>query len=967
MIDPTSNLGNPNPIEGVVGYRPEKLDVIDGLLKIAATNGIQYKASNSQDNMLGIGLNLPSKALRLNTALVDLPAAPGQYAQAGLWFGQATGGGDGTSEDDYIKLVVASPAAGDYQIQASIERAGSPIKQVNADIPDDLASLDLQLFLEPQTRSVSAFYSVAGDSQKLATFNNVPDEWFSFDQAGLDPSIATRSFGGVFASSRNASAEQVFSFEDFSATEETTPEESADLFDRWQLPVSKPTAIEVGPDGRIYVATLFGNIHVFTVCPETRTFEEEIITTIPDQEGADRLTLGLTVDPDSTAENVILWVSHSNGSVDNGALNSGKISRLSGSELAQKKDVVTGLPRAIANHATNNIDFGPDGRLYVWQGGNTGAGSGNNLSTEFEDRPEQPLSAAVLTVDIPKWKADSNSFHGEVSSPISLSADGTYQISEFIDEFYARKKQELGRPFTEVEVYASGTRNTYDGAFHSNGNLYAPDNGLGVKGTMPPVPRLGDPTDRSVTTLFGENPEDNPGSQSDPLNRIVKGGYYGHPNPYRDEIVFKDGSFQGFDNTDADQTNDIPAGHPEYIAPFLDLGNNKSANGIIEYTADNLFGDLKGDLLITNFSSGDDVTRVELTADGLAPVSTVTLADGYIDPLPVAMGPNGTDLEGMFFVGEFNGDSITVMESLGTWRTDLPDSPLAVLDAGSAVLGDQLYMVGGKTNNGHINNVYVYDPGDPFEAGDDAWTSASSLPGDAVENPAVVAYDGALYSFGGSTGPFSGAVDTAYRFDPVTGWTPLQNMPTARGGAQAAVLDDKIYVIGGLGVDGASLNTVEAFDPLTGNWITESEADPAKLQTRRDNPGVAVVDGQLHVFGGRVRNANGTTKNEALNTMEIYDPVANSWTFGAPMLNGRRTMAIGTLDGRIQAIGGEGGSALNLNEEYNPATGIWRALPNISTPRHGAAFGTLNDVIYVAAGGPTAGSSFTNVTEAFDF
>ena len=967
MIDPASNPGNPNPTGGVVGYWPEKLDVTNGLLKITTTDGIQYKASNSQDNMLGIGLSLPSKKLGLETTLVDLPTAPGGYAQAGLWFGQATGGGDGTSEDDYIKFVAVSPTAGNYQIQAMMEQAGSPVRQTNADIPDDPASLKLQLLLDPQARSVSAFYSVSeGVNKKLTTFNNVPDEWFSFDQAGIDPSIATRSFGGIFATSRNAGAEQVFSFDDFSATEEVILEESTDLFDRWNLPVVNPTSIEVGPDGRVYVATLFGNIHVFTVYPETRTFEEEIITTIPDKEGANRLTLGLAIDPDSTAENVILWVSHSNGSVSDGALNSGKISRLSGPGFTQKEDVVTGLPRAIANHGTNDIDFGPDGRLYVYQGGNTGAGSGNNIPSEFKDRPEQPLSAAVLTVDIPSWKANPGSFEGDVSSPIVLSADGTYKISEFIDEFYARKELALGRPFTEVLVYASGTRNTYDGAFHSNGNLYAPDNGLGVKGTVPPVPRPDGNTDRSVTILFGKDSEDNPGSQIDPLNRIVEGGYYGHPNPYRDEVVFKDGSFQGFDNTDADTTNDIPPGHPEYIPPFLSLGKNKSANGIIEYTADNLFGDLKGDLLIANFTT-NNVTRVKLTADGLAPVSSATLAGGYNNPLPMAMGPNGTDLEGLFFVGELNGGSVTVMESRGIWRNDLPDSPLAVLDAGSAVLNDQLYMVGGKTSTGHINDVYVYDPGDPFEVSDDIWSLAPSLPGTAVENPAVVAYDGAVYSFGGSTGPFSGAVNTAYEFNPASGWTPLPDMPTARGGAQAAVLDDKIYVIGGLGADGASLNTVEAFDPLTGSWITDPLADPAELQTRRDNPGVAVVNGQIHVFGGRTRNANGTTDNGALNTMEIYDPVTDSWMFGAPMLNGRRTMAVGTLNDRIQAIGGEGGAELDIHEEYNPATGAWRTLPDIITPRHGAAFGTINDVMYVAAGGPTVGSSFTNATEAFDF
>ena len=64
----------------------------------------------------------------------------------------------------------------------------------------------------------------------------------------------------------------------------------------------------------------------------------------------------------------------------------------------------------------------------------------------------------------------------------------------------------------------------------------------------------------------------------------------------------------------------------------------------------------------------------------------------------------------------------------------------------------------------------------------------SDLPGAAVENPAVVDFGGKLYSFGGSTAPFSGAVDNAFVFDPATNsWTTLPSMPTARGGANAEV------------------------------------------------------------------------------------------------------------------------------------------------------------------------------------
>ncbi len=948
MVDPSSNPSNLNPQAGVVGYLPRNLNIDDGKLKITTTSGIQTGGANSLDNALGVGLNVPSRAVRLETTLVDLPVAPGGFAQAGLWFGRAEGGGAGTSEDDYVKIALVSDSAGRYVVETLLEKDGVILQSKKAAVPKGLAAIDLAIAVDPFTQTVTTQYSTGEGFSTLSVLSGLPLDWFSFDQAGLSPEIATRSFGGIFATDRKA-ASQVFSFEDFSIVEETVPEPEA-LFDRWSVPVNNPTAMDVGPDGRLYVATLFGTVHAFTLNSETRTYTSEVITTIPNAEG-DRLTLGLAVDPDSTATDVRLWVSHSDGAVNNGALNSGKISVLSGPGFTQKKDVITGLPRAIANHATNNIDFGPDGKLYIWQGGNTGAGSANVEATEFGDRPEQVFSAAALVADIPQWKLDPVNFDGDVSSP----------IGEFIDEFYARKETALGRPFTELQVYASGLRNSYDGVFHSNGSLYAPGNGLGVAGTTVPAPRLGDPSDRSATTLFGENPADNPGPQGDPLNRVVKGGYYGHPNPYRDEVVFQDGSFQGLNNAD------IP-GHPDYTPPILALGLNKSANGIIEYTANNFFGQLKGDLLITNYSQGDDITRVELSDDGLIVKDSATplivgfedtapsesFVGGFTDPLPIAMGPKGS-----IFVGEFNGGKVSILESIGTWRKDLPPvpAPLAVLDAGSTTLDGKLYMVGGKTANAHVSSVYVYDPGDPIDATDDFWTTAPNLPGVAVENPAVVSFNGQVYAFGGSTGPFSGAVGNAAVFNPLTStWSALMDMPTARGGATAQVVDGEIYVIGGLAENGSSLSTVEIFDPLSGQW-----SNGVSLQTARDNPGSAVIDDLLYVFGGRTRDVDDT-----LSSLEVYNPTTDTWRFGNNLLTGRRTMVVGTIDGRIQVTGGEGGgNTFAAHEEYNPATGIWKPLSSISTPRHGSAYGTIDDVTYVAGGGPIAGSSFTNLVEAF--
>ncbi len=79
-------------------------------------------------------------------------------------------------------------------------------------------------------------------------------------------------------------------------------------------------------------------------------------------------------------------------------------------------------------------------------------------------------------------------------------------------------------------------------------------------------------------------------------------------------------------------------------------------------------------------------------------------------------------------------------------------------------------------------------------------------------------------------------------------------------------------------------------------------------------------------------------------------------------------MVTGYLNGRAQLIGGErtpSGGTFSQNEEYDPLTNTWRTLQPMLTPRHGASAATVNGVVYVAGGGPTGGSAFTDVNEAF--
>ncbi len=183
--------------------------------------------------------------------------------------------------------------------------------------------------------------------------------------------------------------------------------------------------------------------------------------------------------------------------------------------------------------------------------------------------------------------------------------------------------------------------------------------------------------------------------------------------------------------------------------------------------------------------------------------------------------------------------------------------------------------------------------------------------------------------------------------------------------ATAQVLDGVIYVAGGLDAGGASLDVVEIYDPVADSWSTA-----APLGTRRDNAGSAVLDGKLYVFGGRTRNANGSVVDGTLATVEMFDALTEAWTARASMPTGRRTFGVGTLGGRAQVFGGEAtplGSTFAQNEEYDPATDTWRTLAPMQTPRHGVATATIGGAIYAAGGGIVAGSSFSDTVEVFAF
>lgn len=393
------------------------------------------------------------------------------------------------------------------------------------------------------------------------------------------------------------------------------------------VPTGQYPCVTIGPDGKFYASGVTGDIYRWDILPDGTFGPRTTLTSFRNHTGENRLLLGLEFDPTSTADNLIVWATHSDFAFSNSENFTGTITRLSGPNLETVEDVIINLPRSFQDHATNQMDFGPDGALYFLQGSQTAMGAPD---AAWGFRSETLLSGAVLRFDPALWDASA-------SGPLDVHTEDVDPYNPFAP----------GAPLT---IYASGVRNAYDLVWHSNGQLYVPTNGSAAGGNTPATPAIppggllpridsdvnGPYAGPTAPALSGVS------TQRDWLFRIEEGGYYGHPNPARNEYVLNGGNPTG--GVDPAQVAEYPVGtlpDRNWRGFAFDFGLNRSADGVIEYKYGGFGGALVGKLLVARFSSGDDLIVLEPGLDGNIVSSNDAIAsfDGFNDPLDLVENP----------------------------------------------------------------------------------------------------------------------------------------------------------------------------------------------------------------------------------------------------------------------------------------------------------------------------------------
>jgi subtilase family serine protease/N-acetylneuraminic acid mutarotase len=248
-------------------------------------------------------------------------------------------------------------------------------------------------------------------------------------------------------------------------------------------------------------------------------------------------------------------------------------------------------------------------------------------------------------------------------------------------------------------------------------------------------------------------------------------------------------------------------------------------------------------------------------------------------------------------------------------------------------------------------------------AGSAAWAGLADFPVAIGDNTAARSpVTGKVYEMGGVSP--DGLLAAAFVYDPVTDlWALIAPAPVPREAPVSAFVNGKYYVFDGWGSDGNPIAETDIYDPATDHWST-GKPNPVPAG---GGAAIGVVDGKIYIMGGCVNGACPA----GLQSVQVYDPVSDSWSSAVDYPVEALFAACGGVDGKLYCAGGikspqygQGGERAGY--AYDPATDKWSPIADIPL------VGGLGGSFYTAANGKllmasgVSGLELTNEGAAYD-
>ena len=312
---------------------------------------------------------------------------------------------------------------------------------------------------------------------------------------------------------------------------------------------------------------------------------------------------------------------------------------------------------------------------------------------------------------------------------------------------------------------------------------------------------------------------------------------------------------------------------------------------------------------------------------------------------------------------------------------EIVDAPIILDSAAKPAVRNQVGrdISPGKTSRAGTQVSNVTSVSVALENAAKQWTPRTDMP-TARFHFGTCVVDGKVFAIGGEVDKFGDtSIAIVEMYDPKTDtWERKADMPTARAGVSTLVVDGKIYAIGGgqgkkyrlrrgWGHSGKLLPTIEMYDPVTDTWTQKAD-----MPVPRSSNSTCIVDGKIYIIGGVTANR----KQWRLDNVDIYDPATDTWTKAKSMNHARGGASVSVVNGKIYVMGGVGwpqmpnhpGPFLSSVEVFNPETNRWKEIAEMPAPKAFHTASVIDGKIYVIGGGFQGNDEFKylSTVEVYD-
>jgi N-acetylneuraminic acid mutarotase len=199
----------------------------------------------------------------------------------------------------------------------------------------------------------------------------------------------------------------------------------------------------------------------------------------------------------------------------------------------------------------------------------------------------------------------------------------------------------------------------------------------------------------------------------------------------------------------------------------------------------------------------------------------------------------------------------------------------------------------------------------------------------------------------GQATPLKGYASARSFFEGTGSWAAKEDLPAGTSDFVAVTVGDKIYLIGGQDVNGASMTVVREYDPV----IDDYNSTKAALSVGRMRYGAAAVGTKIYVIGGlAVDDPFGDVNASNIQTPHttfIYDTATDTWAVGPQLITGRSDLCAFAVGTKVYAVGGYTDFLSTLDSvevlDTSASSPAWAAAPSLPEAR--------GDVTCAAAGG----------------